>query len=367
MDQGFDMKSMMQKAQDLAQQGYPVFPVGNDKRPLIAGGFKAASNDSEVIRGMWQTRASANIGIPTGRVSGFVVVDVDVKNGHCGFESLGVLERDYGPFDTRKVTTPSGGQHLIFCTDQAVKTKVGILDGIDIRGDGGYILAHGSSIDGVVYEVAYDVEPVEMPAGLIDFINGASASTASSVTPIQGARNDHVFRLGSSRLGLGESYEQALCACRHAGLNCKPPLDQIEILKIVDGIYGRYTPNSEKITKESVQANRNRWQREIRIEWAKCDMDMRFALVNSMPPSAYVAHEKVSLALWYRGRLSKADFDFTAGLTGAELESLEQHFDHCEGWYESVNVNDMYEDSYSRILIKRSNGSKGGRPKVNNL
>ena len=132
-------------------------------------------------------------------------------------------------------------------------------------------------------------------------------------------------------------------------------------------IYGRYAPNSEKITKESVQANRNRWQREIRIEWAKCDMDMRFALVNSMPPSAYVAHEKVSLALWYRGRLSKADFDFTAGLTGAELESLEQHFDHCEGWYESVNVNDMYEDSYSRILIKRSNGSKGGRPKVNNL
>ena len=367
MDQGSDMKSMMQKAQELAQQGYPVFPVGNHKRPLISGGFKAASDDPDVIKSMWKTRVSANIGIPTGEVSGLVVVDVDVKNGHSGFESLGVLERDYGPFDTRKVTTPSGGQHLIFCTDQAVKTKSGILDGIDIRGDGGYMLAQGSNIDGVLYEVANDVEPQEMPASLIDFINGVSASTALYVTPKQGTRNDHVFRLASSRLGLGDSYEQALSACRSAGLNCKPPLGEIEILKIVDGVYGRYMPNIEKVTKESVQAQRNRWQREIRIEWAKCDMDMRFALVNSMPPNVYVAHEKISLTLWYRGRLSKADFDFTSGLTGVELESLKQHFDFCEGWCESVNVNDMYEDSYSRILIKRANGAKGGRPKVNNL
>jgi len=361
------MNSMVQQAQSLAKQGCRVFPVGAEKQPLVRGGFKAASCDPVVVAGMWKKRANANIGIATGLESGLVVIDVDVKGGHDGFGSLKELEREYGPLVTRKVSTPSGGIHLIFSINQDVRSRTGVLDGIDIRGDGGYIVAQGSKLDNGVYKVIVDVEPIPMPPDLVDFINSSSGSVLANSAPVQGSRNDHVFRLASACRGKGESYEQTIASCNAAGLECSPPLDSPEIKKIVTGVYERYEPAGTKVTKESITAQRSRWQREIRIEWAKCDMDMRYAMITSMPPSGFIAYEKVSLALWYRGRLSRPDFVFTAGLEGDELDSVTAHFTHSDGWYQSDVVNDMYEDSYCRIMTKRASGSLGGRPKTKNL
>ncbi len=36
------------------------------KRPLIAGGFHAASRDAEAVRGWWTTWPEAGIGVPIG-------------------------------------------------------------------------------------------------------------------------------------------------------------------------------------------------------------------------------------------------------------------------------------------------------------
>jgi len=100
-----------------------VFPcVENKKNPLTANGFKDASSDEQVINDWWDRYPDANIGLVTGKQTNLVVVDVDVKNGANGLESLKQLQLECGEFDTRVVRTPSGGLHYYFSYPRGVDT-----------------------------------------------------------------------------------------------------------------------------------------------------------------------------------------------------------------------------------------------------
>src|SRR5439155_25092554 len=80
-----------------SRRKWPVFPchwtAERRKRPLIENGFHAAIIDSAQIRDWWGRWPNALIGVPTGPVSGFVVLDVDVKrpeaNGYDTLDDLG--------------------------------------------------------------------------------------------------------------------------------------------------------------------------------------------------------------------------------------------------------------------------------------
>ena len=76
-------------AVQFTQAGVPVFPcVPGGKRPLVEHGFRDASSDPAQVGAWWRRWPAANIGVPTGRASGFVVVDVDVHgpvDGRAGF------------------------------------------------------------------------------------------------------------------------------------------------------------------------------------------------------------------------------------------------------------------------------------------
>lgn len=94
---------------------YPVFPLGNNKRPLIQGGFKSATDDIDTIDEWWSGMYSgAMVGVPTGDTTGIVVVDVDNKNGKYGSQSLKELEEKHGEVLPKDylVKTPSGGYHI---------------------------------------------------------------------------------------------------------------------------------------------------------------------------------------------------------------------------------------------------------------
>ena len=92
---------------------------------------------------------SANIGVSTGRPSGVFVVDIDMKNGKNGEQELRALELKYGKLPTTvELITPLGGRHLWFrMPEHAVPSSVDkIAPGIDIRGDGGYVLVPPSHV-----------------------------------------------------------------------------------------------------------------------------------------------------------------------------------------------------------------------------
>jgi len=139
-----------------ASLGWPVFPVKtNDKIPLISSWPDNATTDPDQIKEWFRRYTDANLAIATGVRSGLVILDVDTKNGVDGREMLAKLESQLGPVpETPRVWTPNQGLHYYFShpgDGQVVKNRTSLLPGLDLRGDGGYVLAPPSSIHGKPY------------------------------------------------------------------------------------------------------------------------------------------------------------------------------------------------------------------------
>lgn len=153
------MNDPAQEAATFAARGWPVLPLHHPlvagcscgrpdcgsvaKHPRIKGGLNAASTDADQIAAWWKRWPRANIGIRTGAVSGLVVVDVDPAHG--GLDSLQRLQRRNAPLpDTLRVETGSRGAHLYFEHPGGhIRNDAGrrLGPGLDVRGDGGYIVA----------------------------------------------------------------------------------------------------------------------------------------------------------------------------------------------------------------------------------
>jgi putative DNA primase/helicase len=133
-----------------ASWGWHVHPLRpGDKRPLLNNWPQRASTESAQIRRWWARWPEANIGLACGP-SGFVAIDLDVKGGVDGLASWAALKAELGigegaiALRTPVSNTPSGGRHVLFAVPEgraAPRNTAGKLGpGIDIRGDGGYIV-----------------------------------------------------------------------------------------------------------------------------------------------------------------------------------------------------------------------------------
>lgn len=148
--------NLLERALALAEHGFHVFPCeANGKLPIIKDYPNRATRDPEQIR-QWFEGKQYNIGISTTRFGddhALVVVDVDNKNGKDGDAQLLSLELEGFELPASlEQSTPSGGRHIVYVTDRALKQGVNVLgDGLDIRSRGGYIVGPGSEIDGKQY------------------------------------------------------------------------------------------------------------------------------------------------------------------------------------------------------------------------
>jgi hypothetical protein len=161
--------------------GLPVFPCDGGKKPLTARGFKDASRAPAAIRRMFRHPAAAMIGVPTGAQSGFVAIDIDVKDGRAGMAWL-EAHRSAIP-ETRMHETRSGGRHLLFLAPDGVKTRCSasaIGRGVDVRGDGGYVIVPASP----GYTVVEKAQPAEMPAWLIELTRAQEKAPRPAVLDI---------------------------------------------------------------------------------------------------------------------------------------------------------------------------------------
>ena len=158
------MSNLTEAALKLAGQGLPVFPCKQDKTPLISGGFKGATTDPDTIRRVFSMPASKFVAVPTGEVSGIVVVDLDV-HGETNAGAWYEANAERLP-ETRCHDTPTGGRHLLFkAPDADIRNSAGrVGTGVDIRGNGGYFIVPPSP----GYAVASDVELAEMPEWLVE-------------------------------------------------------------------------------------------------------------------------------------------------------------------------------------------------------
>src|SRR5262249_39953963 len=162
------MMSLLDAALDYAAHGWKVFPlIPGHKEPLTDHGFKDATSDADQIRAWWLENSEANIGIATGADS-FVVVDIDQKSGKNGYAAVEALNL---PGGTPTQMTPSGGMHVCLAPHLTVRNsgdKLGL--GIDTRGDGGYIVAAPSVVNGQPYTwlVPYTTPLAPVPAAVLE-------------------------------------------------------------------------------------------------------------------------------------------------------------------------------------------------------
>lgn len=244
---------MLHAALRLAEKGMRVFPVQpRSKVPATLHGCKDATTGVDLIRQWWEHEPLYNIGIACGAPSGIIVVDVDGASAEAELRKLETRHGESLPV-TAEVAT-ARGRHLYFkAPGVPVRNSAGkIAPGIDVRGDGGYVLGPPSiHPSGKTYRwsangaVAIADAPAWLPAGVVGRAN-------SQVTPRavwralvrdgvgEGARDSSCARLAGHLLhhlidpivvlGLLQAWNATRCA---------PPLPPEDIDRIVNSIAGR--------------------------------------------------------------------------------------------------------------------------------
>jgi hypothetical protein len=218
------------------------------KHPRTPNGVHDASKDPDVIRSWWNRWPDANIGIATGWMSGIVVVDVD---GPKGEESL---HKMCGNPPTAVALT-GRGRHLYFeHPGEPVPGRVGLASKVDVRSDGGYVVAP-PSLHASGHRYRWDTEtglaPGQCPLAPLPVAlrqQGRSRARVQARVNLEtirqgvaeGARNDTLTRFAGSLLGRGFPPEDALALCLAVNATyCAPPLHEGEVAKIVASIASR--------------------------------------------------------------------------------------------------------------------------------
>lgn len=156
--------------------GFSVIPVGQDKKPLIKWQeFQRRKPTADEVQKWWVDYPNANVGIVTGIISNLCVIDIDSP------ESENLLF-PYIPDSliTPTVQTPRGGKHIyLLCDDPDVLNCTGIFPKIDVRANGGFVVAPLSSNGtGKKYEFLINIKdtPLEKisPALLAIFKKGST-------------------------------------------------------------------------------------------------------------------------------------------------------------------------------------------------
>jgi hypothetical protein len=247
-----------QAIDDYAAHGWSIIPIrSGDKRPLIRWEeFQYRRPRVEEVQAWFSGWPEAGIGIVTGCVSGLVVLDIDFQHG--GEASLERLERGHGRLPaTVECRSGGGGRHLYFAHPGGLlRNKVGFAPGVDVRGDGGYVVAPPSRhASGVRYAWVGDRRPgmvdlaplpnwvlrpvIEQPGRLGHPIAHWRRLVREGVR--EGDRNNTIASLAGHllrhRVDAPVVMEVLLCWNR---VRCQPPLADEEVVSVVESITRRH-------------------------------------------------------------------------------------------------------------------------------
>jgi hypothetical protein len=233
-------------------RGWSVIPVApRDKRPLVPwGGFQRRYADEAEIRQWFRRWPAANVAIVTGVVSQLAVLDVDARHG--GDASLAEWERAHAPLPhTIEARTGSGGRHFYFAHPGGLlHNQVGLAPGIDLRGDGGFVVAPPSvHPSGRRYEWLHppgEAPLAPMPPWLLQHVRRPGTRPGHPLSHWrqllragvqEGERNNSIASLAGHLLwhGVDPAVALELLLCWNA-TRCRPPLSPDEVARTVESI-----------------------------------------------------------------------------------------------------------------------------------
>jgi len=249
-----DVKACRAAALAYLSRGWSVIPLAPGKKhPLIRWApYQQRRAEEREVR-LWFGRwPDANIGIVTGLVSGLLVLDIDPQNG--GGEALAALEARHGPLPaTVEASTGGGGRHLYFRhPGPETHNKVGMAPGIDLRADGGLVVAPPSlhpSGRHYVWVAGRDPDAIPLaalPPWLLDRVLERPGHTGHPLAHwrslvregvAEGRRNDTIASFAGHLLwhGVDPAVTLELLLCWNA-MRCRPPLDDEEVARTIGSI-----------------------------------------------------------------------------------------------------------------------------------
>jgi hypothetical protein len=253
--------SMLEEAMMYLDMGWAVYPVHSIENGVCSCGKVDCTAPGKHPMGKWAkyqdrlpsanevytwftSMPTCNIGMVTGSVSSVVVVDVDSQKGLATYRSLGLPR-------TLAARTGGGGYHFFYDPrDEIVQSRVGVMEGIDLRGEGGFVvLSPSRHKSGRIYRFL-------RPRGLAPFDSSVFRGRGSTTTGIStntngwvsdvvdgvgsGMRNITAAKLAGRYASLGLSPQEVWWLIVAWNEGNTPPLEEAELRRTVAAILRKH-------------------------------------------------------------------------------------------------------------------------------
>jgi len=263
MQENNRMKWALWYAEKMHFSVIPIIP--GDKKPMIKWEpYQKQRAGADQIRQWWGKEPKANIGIVTGRISNLAVVDLDRYAPDYSEETA--LQYFPDSIVTPCVETPRGGHHLYFtCPEQDITINARALPGIDLRANGGYIVAPPSTNgNGAGYRWILGLPStplMHLPDAYIKKISTIYGSVTSKNNEAlqslhllhllqEGRRDNDLFHIFTCLAKGGYEKELAYKLAEIIAKNCSPVFDVKEAIAKVDSAYSRSEKRTSNLNAE---------------------------------------------------------------------------------------------------------------------
>ena len=243
-------------ALDYLDKGICILPVRPmEKRPYMSNWHKYITNKPthDDLKSWFGSLSGAGVGAVTGAISGFVVLDIDNR-----FQ--GDVEEIIKQYPTDMISkSGSGGYHLFYRYPQGserIQNAVNLLDGIDLRADGGFIVLPPTiHPTGNAYQWIKQGIMGEFPKELIALRQqGSNQNSERWLTDTlrgvgSGGRNNAAAKLAGYFFSKGLNADVVECLLLEWNTRNDPPLPIQELLVTIKSIQRNHGPS----TKQALQ------------------------------------------------------------------------------------------------------------------
>lgn len=253
------MKKLLNVARSYHEQGFSVIPIQpREKKPLIIWEkYQIQRATEEELRAWWLKWPDANVGIVAGALSGLVVVDLDTVEAKDKLKDL------LPGLDFRAVPrsrTGKGWQLFFKHPGVTITNRAGVLTGLDVRGDGGYVVAPPSVHPNrkiYKWEVPINGELPKLPVELFKLIASPASDsdngyrvrfdTVQALAGVpEGQRDETLFKLACKLRAADIPQAMAESLILEAARNCAPPFSERQALEKISNAYRRYEPRQSE-------------------------------------------------------------------------------------------------------------------------
>ena len=248
------MSELREAAVAYAERGWRVFRIRPgakipQDRWQHGGEDERATTELDSVRMRWTAAPNANIGIATG--NGLAVLDIDTHHGGA--------RPEWAP-ETLTARTPNGGYHLYYHVDREVRNSAGKLaTGVDVRGDGGMVVAPPSRITHLAgglreYVGVYAWLNPNTPIASIDaslLIPPRETKTEKKLARAsfgEGERHEAMLTLAGKMRSWGCEYPEIMAALNALNLSRFEPVLDLEWVKKVAKSAAKWDINSDLLS-----------------------------------------------------------------------------------------------------------------------